>query len=182
MNSYNQLYILVEGPQDERFFEKIIKPLLQKKYDYVKIIKYAGLTKKTIKKYIEVFGKQKSSEYLFVSDFDARGNTALCISLKKNKIIKKYDNVLRFDRIFIVKEEIESWYLAGITKNNLKKYQIKEVKNTEIIDKETFYSLVPKQFQNKTDFMIEIIKHFDLNEGISKNKSLRYFFNKLQNL
>lgn len=34
------LVILVEGEDDERFFEKVIKPLLQERYSEVKLWKY----------------------------------------------------------------------------------------------------------------------------------------------
>lgn len=179
MKEFKQLYIFVEGPDDERIFENVFKPLILEKYSFVKVIKYAGLTKKAVKAFIRTFSNQNSSDYLFVCDFDARGDTSFCITKRKNKEIEKFGNILEQDKIRIVKEEIESWYLAGITSANLKKFKIKELKETELIDKEQFIDLIPRRFQNKTDFLIEIIKEFDIETGINKNNSMKYFVAKL---
>ncbi len=180
MKEFKQLYIFVEGPDDERFFDNVFKPLALDKYNFVKIIKYAGLTKKIVKDYIKAFSKQNSSEYLFVCDFDARVDTSFCVTKRKNKEVEKFGNILEPDKIRIVKEEIESWYLAGITSSNLKKFKIRELKETELIDKEQFIDLIPRKFQNKTDFLIEIIKEFDIETGINKNNSMKYFITKLE--
>ncbi len=179
MGEYKQLYIFVEGPDDERFFDKILKPIIINNYNFVKFIKYAGLDKKTIQDFIKTFTKQTASDYIFVCDFDARSKK-LCITEKKNRIIDKYGNILADRKIRIVKEEIESWYLAGISSANLKKYKIKGFKNTELIDKEQFIRLIPSQFQNKTDFLIEIIKEFDIETAKNRNNSLKYFITKLE--
>lgn len=180
MKEFKQLYLFVEGPDDERIFENVFKPLILKKYSFVKIIKYAGLTKKEVRAFIKTLSNQNSSDYLFVCDFDARGDTSFCITKRKKKEIEKFGNILNPDKIRVVKEEIESWYLAGITSANLKKFKIKEFKETEFIDKEKFINLIPGKFQNKTDFLIEIIKEFDIETGINKNNSMKYFITKLE--
>jgi len=40
------LYIFVEGDDDERFFREILLPIFKKKYNEVKIVKYAQKPKK----------------------------------------------------------------------------------------------------------------------------------------
>lgn len=40
---YKRLFIWVEGPDDVRFFERIIKPRFGDKYDFVQIIPYATM-------------------------------------------------------------------------------------------------------------------------------------------
>jgi len=45
MNSYKQLFIFVEGVDDERFFEAILKPKFEDKYDLVKFVRYAKMKK-----------------------------------------------------------------------------------------------------------------------------------------
>ena len=42
---YKRLYIWVEGPDDERFFNQIIKPILLEKYDDVETIILAEKTR-----------------------------------------------------------------------------------------------------------------------------------------
>ena len=45
---YKRLFILIEGDDDERFFEKIINPLLDEKYDSITLWKYSQETNKRI--------------------------------------------------------------------------------------------------------------------------------------
>ena len=40
---YKRLFILIEGDDDERFFEKIINPLLDKKYNSITLWKYGDV-------------------------------------------------------------------------------------------------------------------------------------------
>ncbi|MBK8442670.1 MAG: hypothetical protein IPL35_04265 [Sphingobacteriales bacterium] len=46
MMPYNGLYVFVEGDDDERFFNAIIRPLIVSAFSFIKIIKYAQLNKK----------------------------------------------------------------------------------------------------------------------------------------
>ena len=50
---YKSLYIWVEGEDDERFFEKIMKPKLQKKYNFIETIRYAKLKKEKIDNFLK---------------------------------------------------------------------------------------------------------------------------------
>jgi hypothetical protein len=175
MESFKQLFIFIEGPYDERFFEKQIKPLFLETYSNVKLIKYASSEKKFIVGLIKTLKHQPSSAYIFVSDFDARGDNHYCVTQKKEKVREKFSNVIDNNCIVVVKEEIESWYLAGITNANLERFKIKSFLNTEQIDKESFIDLLPKEYTSKTDFLIESLKEFSLETGIDFNNSLKYF-------
>jgi hypothetical protein len=172
---FKQLYIFVEGTDDERFVETVIKPYLLKHYVYVKTIPYAKLKKIVIEGYIKTYKKQGSSDYIFLCDLDARGDKSLCVTSKKQSIQNKYGNFLELEKIAVVKEEIESWYLAGITPENMAKFKIKAFEETESTNKEDFEKMIPKNFASKTDFMVEILKTYSIENAIEYNASLGYF-------
>ena len=84
----------------------------------------------------------------------------------------------------IVKKEIESWYIAGLSDTNLKKLKIKltaKGKKGDItgnMTKEKFNKLMPKRFDSRIDFMLEILNQFSLNTAKKRNKSFSYFISK----
>jgi hypothetical protein len=172
---FKQLYIFVEGTDDERFIEKAIKPHLLKRYAYVKTISYAQLPKNNIEKFIQTYKKQGSSDYIFLCDLDARGDKTLCVSSKKQSIQNKYGNFLELEKIAVVKEEIESWYLAGISTENITKFKMKIFEETESISKEEFEKMIPRNFASKTEFMFEILKTYSIDKATELNASLKYF-------
>lgn len=167
---FKRLFILLEGDDDERFFENIINRIMIIKYNHIKIWKYAHIKKDKIKQFIRSIDAMKA-EYIFVADF----NSEVCIAKKKYKI-NECNNVINNKNIIIVKKEIESWYLAGIDDILTKRFKI-DYENTDKINKEQFNSLIPKNY-NRIDFMLEIIKRFDLQKAIERNNSLQYFINK----
>ena len=52
MPTYKLLFIWVEGDDDERFFNRILSPKFQEKYDTVKIIQYAKMKKEKVDNFI----------------------------------------------------------------------------------------------------------------------------------
>lgn len=176
--SYKELFIFVEGPDDERYINTIIRPLLKEKYSFIKIIKYASLPKIAIENFIKTYKKQIHTDYLFICDMDARGDNSLCITKRKEKEQNKYGSYLEIDKIIVVREEIESWYLAGITSINLAKFKVKPFSDTQLITKEEFEKMIPKNFISPNDFMVEVLKEYSLEDAKKNNKSLRYFTNK----
>ena len=178
---FKQLYIFVEGPDDERFMNRIILPILSEKYNHIKIIKYAVLQPQIVLNFIKIFKQQSNSDYLFFSDMDARGDTKLCITKRKEKIIAKFSEQLENHKLFIVKEEIESWYLAGISEMDAKRFKIKPFYTTDPLTKEDFERLVPKKNFTLNDFRIEILNQYEFEKALSYNTSLQYFAKKALN-
>lgn len=169
--NYAVLYIFVEGDDDERFFREILLPTLKKKYNDVKIIKYAQKPKKF--EFIEKFIRSIISmggDYIYVTDI----NDSPCITAKKQEI----QNNLRYingNKILVVIKEIESWYLAGLDRNSAKRLGIKQIPTTtENVTKEQFINLVPRKFHSRIDFMREILENFSIKTAKEKNKSLEY--------
>ena len=173
--NYRVLYIFVEGDDDERFFQEILIPRLQEKNNDIKIIKYAQKSKKF--EYLEKFIRsvQSIGDYIYVTDI----NNSRCVTAKKQEIQNKLRNI-DINKILVVIKEIESWYLAGLDNKSLKTLGIKKKipNNTETITKEQFYSLIPKKFSSRIDFMREVLKNFSIEIAKQKNKSFRFFIEK----
>jgi hypothetical protein len=170
----NNCFIFVEGLFDQKFIEHIMIPhMLENKQMNIIPIPYQQKSNKKINKDI----KAHSQDYLFLSDLDSQTNP--CISSKKEKRKKEYDN-LDCSKIIIVKEEIESWFLAGIDTsiNQFKSWTIPE--NTETITKEDFNSMLEENsIDSKIEFTTEIAKHYDFELAKKRNKSFAYFLNRL---
>jgi hypothetical protein len=173
---YKSLYVFVEGTTDERFFERIIKPKFEEKYEYIYIYRYAESKNEKTEKFIEsIESRNKSAkdvDYIFVSDIDQ----APCVTRKKQELLNKFPK-LNKDKIVIVIKEIESWYLAGLDTKACKKLKIKPFNYTNDIDKEEFNKYIPKKFRS-IDFMINILDYFSIETAKQKNNSFKYFANK----
>jgi len=177
--TYYKLYIFVEGYDDELFFKHIIitkvKNLENYKNAEIKIIQYAQKPNNYIINYIKSIKSMNHTDYIFVADMD----NETCITQKKQETIKKYENNVDFDKIIIVKKEIESWYLAGLDNNSLNKLKIKEnFDKTDNIGKGKFNNLKPSKFISLSDFKEEILKHFNIDVAKQKNSSFNYFAKK----
>lgn len=112
MNS-KLLYFFVEGADDERFFENIIKPEFEKKHHTIIMHEYAQKQNNKIEKFLNGI-KAMGSDYIYVTDIDHTS----CITSKKKKIENSIKGI-DINKIIVVIKEIESWYLAGLDKKKL---------------------------------------------------------------
>ncbi len=169
---YRRLFIWVEGKDDERFFKKIMEPKLQKKYDFVETRCYAAMKKEKIDKFLKSI-KAMGADYIYVTDI----NNSPCVTAKKQKTKNKLRNIDE-DKIIVVIKEIESWYLAGLSDIESEKFKISIYSTTDTITKEQFNSLIPKKFDSRIDFMLEILEFFSIEIAKQKNRSFRYCIEK----
>ncbi len=172
--SYKMLFIFVEGPDDERFFKKIIEPIFIERYNFTKVLyfKYAQEKDEKVDNFIKSI-KCMGAEYIYVADI----NNSPCVTHRKEKIKKHLKNI-DTERIMVVIKEIESWYLAGLNNNVIKKWKIKIKGKTDNITKEQFNNMIPKKFESRIDFMIEALKNFSIEIAKQKNNSFRYFLDR----
>jgi hypothetical protein len=176
MNKKDLVFILVEGYTDRIFFERVVKPLFEKKNKHIKLWEYAQKQPRKIKDFLRSIESMKA-DYIFVGDI----NRAICVTDSKEKIRgkRKIDEaLLKGDKILIVIKMIESWYLAGLDSNSSKKVGIEHLENTDGVNKEQFLSIMPKKYLGSLDFMQECLKHFQIDAARQKNSSFRYFFEK----
>lgn len=103
---YKLLFILLEGDDDERFFEKIVKPHLQKRYSTTKFWKYSQQKQERIVNIVKSINSMKA-DYICVRDF----NDAPCITAKKEKITGKFNQLIpkNMPRIEFMVEILENY-------------------------------------------------------------------------
>ena len=77
-------------------------------------------------------------------------------------------------KVVVVKTEIESWYLAGLDHSGTRKLGVPFYTNTEHIPKKIFEQNRPGKFDSRIDFMMEILKIFDIDTAKNQNASFRY--------
>jgi hypothetical protein len=169
---YTRLFIWAEGDDDVRFFNSIIKPIFEERYDLVEVRPYAKIKPEKVSNFLKSI-KAMSGDYIFVRDF----NAAPCVTSTKQKIQDHYENVYE-DRIIVVIKEIESWYLAGLDEAISRKLKLSSFNTTDSISKEQFNDLVHHKFDSRIDFMLEILKHFSIQTAKQTNSSFRYFCEK----
>jgi hypothetical protein len=165
-----RLFIWVEGRDDERFFNAILKPRFEEEYGLVEVRPYANLRKEKLYNYIRSI-QILEDDYIFVADIDTSPN----VKSKKFDVQARVNNVAG-DRIAVVIEEIESWYLAGLDTHCMP-VNVGKFKATDKVTKEDFNALVPLEFDSRIDFMLEILKCFSVEQAERKNKSFLYFLN-----
>ena len=172
-----KIFIYIEGDHDEIFVNFILSEYARKNFSIeLHPIPYAQKTTKNISKSIK---SKFRHNYIFLSDLDSDYHP--CITSMKEERNDKYDG-LDYSKIIIVKEEIESWYLAGVD-NSLdifKKWEIPD--STDEIKKEDFDKIYKTSFDSKKNCLIEIAKHYNFNLAINRNTSFKYFLNRLSNL
>ncbi len=179
---YKELFIFVEGVDDKRFVDTIILPFLYAKggYNFIKVIEYSSLSHQAIRIFLNTTTHKATQDYIFLCDMDGNANPNPSISERKEKESNKYGKSLDINKTVVVKEEIESWYYAGITNAKLEELGLPFLPNTEALTKEEFERMIPKTFISPNDFMVEILKEYVLEEGKEKNASLNYFIGKLE--
>lgn len=166
---YKRLFIFVEGNDDKRFFNRIIKPIFEKKYDWVEVIQYAQDSPKWRVDFLKSI-QSANADYIYVADI----NNKPCVSAKKQAIQNELKDIDE-NSIIIVKMEIESWYLAGVDDTNAKKLKICTYITTDTLTKEQFNCLTSG---SRINFMSEILNCFSLEGAKQKNNSFKYFMEK----
>jgi hypothetical protein len=174
--AYKRLWLLVEGNDEERFFEsENIKRLFANKYDFVRTWRYAAEPPRRIRSFIKSIVAM-NSDYYFLKDL----NDSPCVTARIESLGKKFGQTLDKSSLVIVVKEIEGWYLAGLDDKSCKELTLETFSNTDDIAKENFNSLIPKKFASRIDFMAEVLKRFSVETARQKNKSIQYFMAKLQ--
>jgi hypothetical protein len=175
---FNELYFLIEGNRDERFFQRIVEPILKDRYDYIGYYQYAQRPKRKIRQFIRSI-VSKHADFFCMTDI----NTSPCVTAKKQHIKEhKFGTVDDF-RILVVKKEIESWYLAGLDEECCRRLRLPIHYETENISKEQFEELLSGSKLGCTiNCIIEILKNYNISTAISKNRSFEYCHRKYLDL
>ena len=188
--TYRTLYILVEGGDDARFFERVVRPMFEDEFGHVQLWQYSQQEKEKVNKFLDSIRAMQGggiADLIIVADLDE----SPCVTDRKERIPSGFRSLsagqspgqptgpFSSTRILIVCREIESWYLAGLNDEECKRLGLTTtLDNTDRISKEQFLDLMPDRFDSKSEFMLEILREFDHETARSKNSSFRYFMQK----
>ena len=167
-----KLYIFVEGADDILFFKSVFVPIFLEKYDDVEIIQYAQMKRVKVDLFITSI-ITLGFDYIIAADIDAEPTV-----MDKKKFVKHKFEVAEMPKIAIVIQEIESWYLAGITNEFIKKMGLYDLPETNQITKEDFNQYYIKSYHSRIDFMQETLKHYSVDLARERNESFNFFFQK----
>ena len=164
--------MLLEGNDDERFAQKVLGPILEDHYDSIVFWKHAEATTKRVVKLMHCI-IAKRSDYIYFGDI----NSQPCVGSKKQDVLS---GLRRIDtnKIVVVIQEIEGWYLAGLGETASAALGIPHYSTTDNITKEQFDAIKPKRLPSRIHFMVEIIKNFSIDTAMRKNRSFKYFCGK----
>ena len=188
--TYRTLYILVEGGDDARFFERVVRPLFEDEFGHVQLWQYSQQEKEKVNTFLDSIRVMQAAgiaDLIIVADLDE----SPCVTDRKERILSGFRSLsagqspgqpsgpYSSTRILIVCMEIDSWYLAGLSDEECKRMGLPAIlDNTDHISKEQFLSLMPDRFDSKAEFMLEVLRVFDHETARSKNSSFRYFMQK----
>jgi hypothetical protein len=171
------LYALVEGDDDQRFFERVVAPRLEAQGRALVVVQYSHWSSKKLREMIASLAAMASCmtvDFVYVADL----SRAPCVTARKDKITSKFGTTIPVDRIVVVTEEIESWYLAGVRVKTAKVLGIREeIGATESITKEQFDRMRPGR-SSRVDLLQEMLNRYDLNLAQQRNSSFGYFVGK----
>jgi hypothetical protein len=169
---YNAMYLWVEGADDVRFAERILKPLFAPKFDAVIVVPYSNEKTTKVDSYLRSV-ESMGAQYLFFSDID----NAPCVTALKTSLCARYKR-LHVSRVSAVVAEIESWYLAGLSADRYITLGLPVVGRTDTITKEAFAELIPANYPSRIDFMIEVLNAFSVDIALGRNTSFAYLVEK----
>ena len=167
--TYRRLFVFIEGDDDERLLGAVVKPRLERQYDSVTLWQYAGQKSEKVRAFLRSV-KGMKADYLFLADI----NSHPCVTARRQSLGARFPE-LDAEKTVVVVMEIESWYMAGVEDKACERLGIRPMRNTDTLTKEGFNSLMPKRFESRVDFMVELLKFFSIKAAKGKNRSFRHF-------
>jgi len=165
--AYRRLYLLVEGDDDERFAQRVVIPALSPRYDYIQPWQYAQQKTEKVNSFLRSL-KAMGASYFLLADI----NSNPCFPAKREALLERFTE-LEAGQALVVVSEIESWYLAGVPNDN--EWGLRVPADTSGVTKEQFDAVRPSDFSSRIDYMIELLKLFDVDKAAQRNPSFQYF-------
>ena len=170
-STYRILWLLVEGADDRRFCRDILIPVFQPTFDHVDIWDYSEEQNSRLTRLLQSVDSM-NADYLLFGDIDDRP----CVTATKEYITRGIPR-LEWDRIVVVRREIEAWYLAGLDEAAHRELGLARVRNIDEVAKEHFDRLVGGEDEH-TNTMVEILRHYDVEVARQRSPSFGYFWQK----
>ena len=170
-SAYRRLWLLVEGADDTRFCDEVLIPVFQQTFDHVQPWEYSQQSPSKAVRLLRGIGSM-NADYLLIRDMDERP----CVTATKEEIAARIP-VLSWDRVIVVRPEIEAWYLAGLGKAASQELGLDRVADVDSVTKEEFDRLVGGKVHH-TSTMVDILRRYDVEVARQRSPSFRYFWQK----
>jgi len=170
------LYVFVEGLNDVRFVDAILKPRIEAASCCFPVVtvQYSSKSSNYVRRYLDSIAAQGAS-LIFFRDLD----NAPCISSRIDSFHSHFPFIDR-DQILVVCKAIESWYVSGV--DQIAGIPL-NIKNFNKIDKQQFLQRIPKKYNGTAlEFQLEILGNYSLDNAQGRNASLRYCLARLLKL
>ena len=171
--SYRQLFLLLEGDDDERFFRSVVLPLLGSAYDDVRVVQISGLRKEKVNGYLRSIASMKA-DYILVRDLD----WLPCATAAKDRILKSFPACQSGPHPDRQGGDRELVAVPGIPEGHAwRSLKIGRCPETSVVTKEAFEAAV-RPGEHKVPVMLALLEEFDLQTAIHRNDSFRRFLRK----
>lgn len=160
------IYFFVEGTDDTRFVEGVLKSFLEENGQSIFVWEYAQKKQEKVKDFIKSI-QQMGAQIVFLTDKDEADQET-----KLQDILDRYHPLLTEDEINIVVKEIESWYVAGIYADELSiRVKSSPPYQTDDVSKEIFMSYF--YTSSKAEIILDILAIYNLPLATLRNTSLK---------
>lgn len=160
-------FLLVEGFSDQLFAERIITPILARRYKNVTVHKYAERKTSFVEGLIRS-AVAMGGEYLVLTDFDA----APCITEKRRRLCARYRG-LSPNRVAVAVRAIEGWYVAGLPATCAQELGLGGVRDCDFLTKEQLRQRVPLR-SSELAFRVQMLERFQWDAAQERSRSLAY--------
>ena len=177
-SSFLQIRLFVEGFYDKKFVERILAPRLSERYAVVQIHEYAHTADETLRNHFKSLTRMPDTCFFILADYDM----GPCLSSKRQDFRSRFEPLLQSEQILIVRQEIESWYLAGVPIENPFKVPIPN--NVETVSEQKFRDMFATWCKRyRTNYAIlrdEILEIYDWDLALQRSPSLLYCAKRLE--
>lgn len=171
---FRRLLFFVEGIDDERFCQRVLEKRYGDDYDDVSYVQYASLTPSKRRKWLDS-ARGAGWNYIILGDID----DCPCATEAKARVLASFKTVAD-DRVAIVKAEIESWYLAGLSEANAKQLGVSLTASTEQSTKENVF-LACTGLGSRSDVLLTLLDYHSIRVARRRNSSFDYLIRKFLN-
>ncbi|MDN5869091.1 MAG: hypothetical protein L0H55_17035, partial [Candidatus Nitrosocosmicus sp.] len=137
--------------------------------------RYKHVDSRTVNKFIKTYNENQT-KYFFLHDQDSNNN---CVLKLESELRNTYH--ITDKKLIVVKKEIESWYISGVTKLHSTKNMNYSELNYNKVNKISFEKIMQKSFK-KPDCYGLACQNYDLKGARRRNDSLNYFLKRLEDI
>jgi hypothetical protein len=167
---------MVEGNDDQRLIESVFVPVLRSKDICAIPWRYSQRPDEEVEGILRSYRQMRKAgigDYLYLADADV--DEEPCATQKRENIESQFTH-LEQERIVVVYEEIETWYIAGVPAEARQRLGLPP-NVPQRLTKEQFNHIVPAGMA-RIDFMVELLKAHRI-ENAKKETSYDYFCRRL---